>query len=146
MRLNQSSDFSLRILMHLGQCDTPQTVEMVSEHLGLARSHVMKIVAKLGRLGLIETSRGRGGGIRLGKPADEIRIGDVVREMEPDQAIVDCLKAGPTVCAFLPRCALKPAMRQAAEAFLDSLNRHTLASLLVGTQEAQALNREKAKA
>ncbi|MXN66170.1 Rrf2 family transcriptional regulator [Stappia sp. GBMRC 2046] len=146
MRLNQSSDFSLRILMYLGQSDTPQTVEMVSEHLGLARSHVMKIVAKLGRLGLVETSRGRGGGIRLGKRAEDILIGDVVREMEPDQAVVDCLKAGPTVCAYLPRCALKPAMKEAADAFLDSLNQHTLASLLAGTQAARAQNREKVKA
>ncbi|MBA5779025.1 Rrf2 family transcriptional regulator [Stappia sp. F7233] len=133
MRLSQASDFSLRVLLLLGQSETAQTVESVSRRLGLARSHVMKIVAKLGRLGLVETNRGRGGGIRLGRPADQIRVGDVVRKMEPDLGVVDCLREGGS-CAFLPACALRPAMRKASEAFLESLNEQTLAALLSKTQ------------
>lgn len=133
MRLSQASDFSLRVLLFLGQSETAQTVENVSSRLGLARSHVMKIVAKLGRLGLVETNRGRGGGIRLGMPADQIRIGDVVREMEPDLGVVDCLREGGS-CVFMPRCALKHAMRAASESFMESLNAYTLAGLLSKTQ------------
>ncbi len=144
MRLNQASDFSLRVLMFLAQADTPQTVEMVSTHLGLAKSHIMKIVAKLSRLGLVEASRGRGGGIKLGRNAEDIRIGDVVRDMEPDLSLVDCLRSGPVACSFLPRCALKPAMRQAGEAFLDSLNTHTLASLVFEAQSARSQKSQKA--
>lgn len=140
MRLNQASDFSLRVLMFLAQADEPQTVETVSECLGLARSHVMKIVAKLSRLGLVSATRGRGGGIKLGKEAKDIRIGDVVRSMEPDLRLVDCLRTGPANCSFLPRCALKPAMRQAGEAFLESLNTHTLASLVVETRKPRRVS------
>lgn len=136
MRLSQASDFALRILMATGQSDDPQTVDKLSRQLGLAKSHVMKIVAHLAKGGYLETTRGRGGGIRLAKTPDMIRLGDVVRLIEPDLGVVACLKPEPTVCAFLPRCALKSAMARASEAFLESLNTETLASILAGTQMA----------
>lgn len=136
MRLSQASDFALRILMATGQSDDPQTVDKLSRQLGLAKSHVMKIVAHLAKGGYLETTRGRGGGIRLAKTPDTIRLGDVVRLIEPDLGVVACLKPEPTVCAFLPRCALKGAMARASEAFLESLNTETLASILAGTQLA----------
>ena len=136
MRLSQASDFALRILMATGQSDDPQTVDKLSKQLGLAKSHVMKIVAHLAKGGYLETTRGRGGGIRLAKAPATIRLGDVVRLIEPDLGVVACLKPEPTVCAFLPRCALKGAMAKASEAFLASLNTQTLASILAGTQMA----------
>ncbi|MET1413906.1 Rrf2 family transcriptional regulator [Roseibium sp. HPY-6] len=136
MRLSQASDFALRILMATGQSESPQTVDRLSTELGLAKSHVMKIVAQLGRNGYLETTRGRGGGIRLGRSPDAIRLGDVVRLIEPDLGVVACLKPEATVCAFLPRCALKGAMARASDAFLDSLNTETLATILAGTQRA----------
>ncbi|WP_299810916.1 Rrf2 family transcriptional regulator [uncultured Roseibium sp.] len=136
MRLSQASDFALRILMVAGQSDDPQTVGGLTERLGLAHSHVMKIVAHLAKGGYLETTRGRGGGIRLAKEPAAIRIGDVVRLMEPDLGVVACLKPEPTTCAFLPRCALKGAMARAAEAFIDSLNTQTLETILAGTQIA----------
>lgn len=137
MRLSQASDFALRILMATGQADAPQTVEKLSTQLGLARSHVMKIVAQLARGGYLETTRGRGGGIRLAQSPEAIRMGDVVRLIEPDLGVVACLKPGTdATCSFLPRCAMKGAMAMAAEAFLDSLNTHTLATVLTGTQKA----------
>ena len=134
MRLSHASDFALRILMATGQTAEPQTVLGLSDKLGLAKSHVMKIVAQLARGGYLETTRGRGGGIRLGRAPHDIRLGDVVRLIEPDLGVVACLKPEPAVCAFLPNCALKGAMARAAEAFLDNLNTETLASILAGTQ------------
>ncbi|MES0880225.1 RrF2 family transcriptional regulator [Roseibium sp. SCP14] len=139
MRLSQASDFALRILMATAQSDAPQTVDKLSEQLGLAKSHVMKIVAHLARGGYLETTRGRGGGIRLARSPDSIRLGEVVKLIEPDLGVVACLKPQPAICAFLPRCALKGAMARAAEAFLDSLNSETLASILAGTQVASLL-------
>ena len=136
MRLSQASDFALRILMATAQSDNPQTVDKLSTQLGLAKSHVMKIVAQLARGAYLETTRGRGGGIRLARSTEDIRLGDVVRLIEPDLGVVACLKPAPAVCSFLPRCAMKGAMAQAAEAFLDSLNTHTLSSILAGTQIA----------
>lgn len=134
MRLSQASDFALRILMAISQSNAPQTVEKLATQLGLAKSHVMKIVAQLAKAGYLETTRGRGGGIRIAQDPDAIRIGDVVRLIEPDMGVVACLKDEPTTCPFLPRCALKGAMAQAAEAFIDNLNKQTLDSILAGTK------------
>jgi len=143
MRLSQASDFALRILMATGQSDDPQTVDKLSTQLGLAKSHVMNIVAHLAKGGYLETTRGRGGGIRLAQRPEQIRLGDVVRLIEPDLGVVACLKPDTeAVCAFLPRCALKGAMARAAEAFLDSLNTQTLATILVGTQRAVAVGND----
>jgi len=133
MRLSQASDFALRILMFLGQTQEPQTVAKLASTLGLAQSHVMKIVAQLARAGLVETTRGRGGGIRIAKMPEEIRLGEVVRLIEPDLGVVACLKTVPSDCVFLPRCGLKGAMARAAEAFVESLNGQTLADILVST-------------
>lgn len=134
MRLSQASDFALRILMFLGQTDTPQTVDKLKDTLQLSKSHVMKLVAQLAKLDLIETTRGRGGGIRLKANPKDVRIGDVVRSFENDLGVVACLKSEPVSCVFLPRCALKNAMAGAAEAFLTHLNQQTLADILIGTQ------------
>lgn len=137
MRLSQASDFALRILVHLGQTRQPETVDGLSRRLGLSKSHVMKIVAQLGRAGIIATTRGRGGGLTLKKDPAEVRLGAVVREMEADLGVVACLQHEPADCVFLPRCALKHAMAQATRAFLDSLDRQTLADMIIGTQPAR---------
>ncbi|WP_150524681.1 RrF2 family transcriptional regulator [Roseibium sediminis] len=138
MRLSQASDFALRILIFLGQTKEPQTVDLLTEALHLSKSHVMKLVAQLAKLELIETTRGRGGGIRLRADPKTIRLGDVVRSFENDLGVVACLKDGPVTCVFLPRCALKNAMAGAADAFLDHLNRQTLDDILLGTQVVEA--------
>ncbi len=134
MRLSRASDFALRILMLLAKETEPRSVEEISNRLSLAKSHVMKIVARLGASGLVETQRGRGGGVILGAEASTILVGEVVRLFESDFAVVDCLNPNAETCAFLPRCALKPAMVEATEAFLQSLDRHTLAEIVKGTQ------------
>lgn len=135
MRLSQASDFALRILIYLGQTKEPQTVDKLTSRLRLSKSHVMKLVAQLARLDLVETTRGRGGGIILKAHPETIRIGDVVRSFETDLGVVACLKQEPAECVFLPRCALKQTMAGAADAFLDYLNQKTLADMLLGTQK-----------
>lgn len=131
MRLSQATDFALRILMVLAQKDTAATVDEISTELGLVKSHAMKIVAKLTKSGILESRRGRSGGIVLGKPKDQIKIGDVVRIMEPDFAVVECMKPdGKSSCIFLPRCKLKGAMNDARMSFLATLDARDLKSIL----------------
>lgn len=134
MRLNRASDFALRILMLLAKEDRAHSVEAIAARLGLAKSHVMKIVAKLGAAGFVETQKGRRGGVKLGREPEQIAIGSVVRTFENDFAVVECLRAGGSACNFLPRCALKPAMVAATEAFLRCLDGYTLARIVAQTQ------------
>jgi Rrf2 family nitric oxide-sensitive transcriptional repressor len=130
MRLARATDFSLRILMLLAgqKDDKPIPIDEIATRLEIARTHAMKIVAKLARHGLVTAHRGRSGGVVLAIPAAEIRIGEVVRLFESDFHLVDCLQEGGThqPCVFLPRCALKSVIVEATNAFLASLDSVTL--------------------
>lgn len=134
MRLNRASDFALRILLLLGKQKKPMSVDTLANTLQISKSNVMKIVAKLSAAEIVETQRGPNGGVALGQPARKIRIGDIVHLIENDLAVVDCLGGGSCSCVYLPRCALKPVIQEATEAFFACLNDYTLAMLLETTR------------
>ena len=134
MRLNQASDFALRILMLLAKEDQPLTVQNIAEKLNLVNSHTMKIVAKLVKVEILTSNRGRHGGISLALPPEDIHVGEIIRVIENDFAVVECIqtdkKTGKQACIFLPHCKLKILMHEARSAFLTVLDKQTLATLL----------------
>lgn len=134
MKLNRMSDLALRLMMLLAQSDRPLSVEAAANRLRVSKSQTMKLVARLARAGLLRTTRGRGGGVALGRSADEVSVGDVVRVIESDLAVVECLREGPCDCVFLPRCALMRAMRSASDLFLGHLDGFTLADVASRSQ------------
>ena len=87
------------------------------------------MVHQLGLAGYVETVRGKGGGLRLARAPESVRIGDVVRHTEPDMAITPCFKPIETPCAIFPACLLKGALAEARESFLRVLDGYTLADL-----------------
>jgi len=132
MRLTQFTDYGLRVLMRLaGAPAQTMTTEILSSEFGISRHHLVKVVAALAAAGFIETQRGAGGGIRLARPAARIRLGDVVREMEGDQALVECFRADGGACVLTPSCRLKGRLAEARQAFVAALNRSTLADCAV---------------
>lgn len=132
MRLNQASDFALRILMLLGEEKKPLTVDEISSRLKLVKSHVMKIVAKLVRTGFLTSQRGRSGGVSLKMSPQDIVIGEVVRAIEADFAIVECMQQGTCSCVYVKNCRLRTLISDATAAFLEILNNSTLESILTG--------------
>jgi len=143
MRLNQASDFALRLTMQCAmQPDVIQRIDQVVQQQGFSRGHVMKLVNQLSRAGILETMRGRGGGFKLGRLAKHISVGDVVRAVENDFAVVECLRqseCGEIHCCFLPSCRLKPLMLRASIAFLDVLDEMTIESAITGQPVPDAL-------
>jgi Rrf2 family nitric oxide-sensitive transcriptional repressor len=137
MRLTTYTDYSLRVLIYLGvQSDELVTIKQISDHYGISNNHLLKVVHQLGLLGFIDTVRGRNGGLRLARPASEIVIGDVVRKMEQDMALVHCFAAEGRVdsssdCRIMNACVLKGVLSKALQAFLDVLDQYTLAELVV---------------
>lgn len=129
MRLTQHVDYSLRVLMYLAvRPDGFGTIKQISEAYGISRNHLMKVVQALGRKGYVETTRGKGGGLALKDAPDQIIIGRVVRDMEADLALVECLGTS-NRCAITPECRLQQLLVDALDAFLDVLDRRTLADL-----------------
>jgi len=138
MRLTQWTDYSLRVLMYCAQCESLQTVatiQAIADQHGISKSHLTKIVMTLAADGYLLTSRGRGGGIRLGRPATQIGLGDLVRTTETDFQMVECFRDAPSSCALMPDCYLKQILAEALDAFLTKLDGVTLADLMNTTQE-----------
>jgi Rrf2 family nitric oxide-sensitive transcriptional repressor len=129
MRLTKSSDYALRLMMLLARSAEMLSIEEAADRLRLPKSQLMKIAADLAETRLIVTQRGRGGGISLGRAADKVSVGEIVRTMERDFAVVDCLREGPCDCVFLPRCKLTRVMTDAADIFLSYLDRFTLSEV-----------------
>src|SRR6476469_9834606 len=93
MRLTVHSDYALRVLMYLAvKQDGLATIAGIAASYDISENHLMKVVHQLGVAGYVETVRGRGGGLRLAKPAETIGLAEVIRTTEPDMAIVSCLK------------------------------------------------------
>lgn len=132
MHLTQHTDFSLRVLMYLGAMqDRLVTIDELAARLNIVRSHLAKIVNRLARLGYVTTLRGKGGGMRLSRSPAEIRIGEVVRDMEPNTTLIDC-QTPP--CSILGVCALVDVLAQAKASFFAVLDEVTLADLVSNGQ------------
>jgi len=131
MRLTVYSDYTLRVLMYLGlKGGQRATIKEISDCYGISRNHLMKIVQDLSREGIVATARGKSGGLALARPAEEIRIGAVVRMTEPDFRLVECFGAGPPACRLHGSCLLTTALDEALAAFLEVLDGYTLADLI----------------
>jgi Rrf2 family nitric oxide-sensitive transcriptional repressor len=104
--------------------------EIATSH-AISENHLMKVVHQLARLGYVETLRGKGGGMRLARAPEKIRVGAVVRDMEETLAPAECLdEARHSDCRLLPSCRLQGVLRDAQQAFLQHLDGYTLRDLL----------------
>ncbi|MFE4811862.1 RrF2 family transcriptional regulator [Peribacillus simplex] len=128
MRLTSYSDYSLRVLIYLASHDQSKisNIKEISEVYQLSKNHLMKIVHNLGKLGYIETIRGRNGGFRLAKSPIEINVGELVRRTEEDFYLVECFKDHDN-CVISPVCSLKFVLNNALDAFLKVLDQYTIA-------------------
>lgn len=130
MRLNVQTDYALRLLMHLAvNKDALVTIAETADHYRISRNHLMKVAYILGREGFVETVRGRSGGLRLARPAREIGVGDVVRRMEGDFALVECFQDGKGECLITPACKLKGVLHEAMAAFIATLDQYSIHDL-----------------
>jgi Rrf2 family nitric oxide-sensitive transcriptional repressor len=130
MRLAEYTDYTLRVLMYCAtRPDQRITIGELAEHHQVSKNHLMKVVNDLSRQGLIETTRGRGGGLRLIKDPASIRIGDVVRAAETDFRLVECFDGRINTCALTPSCRLKRLLEGALQAYFDELDGATLADI-----------------
>lgn len=130
MQLTLNTDYSLRVLIHVGLCGNKlTTIDEIAQAFGISKAHLMKVVNDLGQNGYLETVRGRGGGIRLLREPRHINIGQVVRDTENQLAVIDCLERR-GYCQIERVCVLRSALRDATQAFLAVLDTYTLADLI----------------
>lgn len=136
MKLTEYTDYTLRTLIYLGlHEDRLVTIQEIADAYGISKNHLTKVAHQLGVQGLVETNRGRGGGLRLKRARNAINIGDVVRSSEGDLSLVECFDAADNHCAIAPNCRLKSILGKALKEFFAVLDGYTLGDLLRNEQQ-----------
>lgn len=139
MQLTAFSDYSLRVLMYAHAAGSRLvTIDEMASAYDISRAHLMKVVNTLTRTGFLSGVRGRAGGVRLARPASEIRLGDVIRATEPDFALVECM-SDREKCVIGGCCRLPTILRRAMAAFLAECDRHTLASIALRPRDIETV-------
>ncbi len=131
MRLSQFSDYSLRVLLYLAERPgVPNSISEIAAWYGVSKDHLVKVGHNLVKRGYVRSVRGRKGGLVLDRPAAEISIAAIVRDTEPDFAIVECFDPKTNTCRITHACDLKHTLRRARKAFFDVLEGQSLQSLI----------------
>lgn len=131
MRLTSYTDYALRTLMYLAaNREKLVTIQDIANVHDIAKNHLTKVVHQLGIMGVVESLRGRRGGLRLGREPDQINIGAVVRSTEPDFYMAECFKPDKSHCILSANCPLKDVLHDATNAYLQVLDGVTLEHLM----------------
>lgn len=137
MRLARFTDYAIRMCLYLGaHQERLVSIAEAAEAHGLSHGNFMKVAQQLVEGGFVESVRGRSGGIRLARPASEIRIGELARFMEGDAPMADCAS-----CTLRSACGLIGALEAAKDAFYASLDRLSLADAILARPGTLALLR-----
>lgn len=141
MQLTIYTDYSLRVLIYLGiQSEGKRSnIKEIADFYNISNNHLSKVVYELGKLGIVETMRGRNGGIKLAKDPAEIILGKLVRHTEGPMTLVECFDAEKNTCRISPVCSLKGILNEALNAYLNVLDSYTLKDLLVNKDKLKGL-------
>lgn len=136
MRVTTFSDYTLRVLMYLAlKPDERVTIQEVARAYGISENHLMKVVHHLARNGTVETTRGKGGGMRLAHPAEAILLGEVLRDSEERSPALDCLNDPGINCQIQSLCRVPAILQRAFDILYAELNRYSLADLVKQPEE-----------
>lgn len=128
MQLTVFTDYGLRCLMYLAaHPDRLCSVKEIAAHYDISRHHLGKVVHRLAQLEYIASTKGKGGGIRLAQDPETLKLGDLVRNLEPHMNVAECFDNETNTCRATSSCQLKHFLFDASRAFIDTLNGHTLA-------------------
>lgn len=131
MRLTRQTNYAIRILMYCAANDGQLSrIPEIATAYTVSELFLFKILQPLVEAKLVETVRGRNGGVRLGRPADQINLFDVVRVTEESFAMAECFENDAAECPLIDSCALNAALREALNAFFMVLEKHTIADLV----------------
>ena len=131
MRITKRTNIAIRLLMFCGANEGRLVTKCeIAERCNTSESHLAQIINKLGQLGFLHTQRGRSGGVTLGRPMSEIRVGEVFRRLEENTPVAECFADVDNTCPLTEACRLRVALVDAVEAFYAHLDEVTLDALV----------------
>ena len=130
MKLTRQTNYAIRALVYcaVNEPGLSRVTDIAHAH-GISELFLFKLIKPLVENGLLKTVRGRHGGIKLGRPADEITLLDTIRLTEDNFAMAECFEGGDTACPLVDSCDLNSALREALGAFFEVLESKTIADL-----------------
>lgn len=135
MRLNDTTDVALRVMIYaVSVSERRFTIDQIVDAYGVPRSTVMKVVNALTRGGFLTAQRGRAGGLHIAAPPQKIGVGAIVRHMETDFGIVECMRSG-NACTITRCCRLISPLTDARNAFLATLDKYSVADIAIAPAE-----------
>ena len=135
MKLTRFTDYSLRVLMHLGLHPSRLcSIAEIARANSISEHHLTKVAHHLGQIGVVTTVRGRGGGLKLSRSPALISVGSVVRQTEEETGLLDCVN-----CALSTACVLTATLSTALEAFFTVLDACTIADLIAPGDRLRSL-------
>jgi Rrf2 family iron-responsive transcriptional regulator len=140
MRLTRQTNYAMRILMYCAaNNDRLSRIPEIATAYSVSELFLFKILQPLVEHGLIQTVRGRNGGVKLGRAAEAISLFDVVRVTEESFAMAECFENDAAECPLIDSCALNSALREALNAFFAVLERYTIADLVAARPNVRNL-------
>src|SRR5262245_3340624 len=140
MRLTRQTNYAMRILMYCAANDGRLSrIPEIASAYSVSELFLFKILQPLVEARLVETVRGRNGGVKLGRPADQITLFDVVRVTEENFAMAECFESDAAECPLVDSCALNSALREALNAFFAVLERYTIADMVAAKPNVRSL-------
>ncbi|KNX40855.1 HTH-type transcriptional repressor NsrR [Roseovarius tolerans] len=131
MRITKRTNIAIRLLMFCAANEGRLvTKSEIAERCNTSESHLAQVINKLGQLGFLHTQRGRSGGVTLGRPMSEIRVGEVFRRLEENTPVAECFADVDNTCPLTEACRLRVALVDAVEAFYAHLDEVTLDALV----------------
>ncbi|MCY1371790.1 HTH-type transcriptional repressor NsrR [compost metagenome] len=140
MRLTRQTNYAIRMLMYCAANDGKLSrVPEIARAYGVSELFLFKILQPLVEHSLVETVRGRNGGVRLGRAAKDISLFDVIRVTEENFAMAECFENDATECPLVDSCSLNSALREALNAFFGVLMKYSIADLVKARPNVRAL-------
>ena len=131
MQLTRYTDYSFRVLIYLSlHKDRSATISEIADFYQISRNHLVKVVHNLSVKNYLNSSRGKGGGLKLARSPELINVGSVVRDTEPNFYAAECFNNEPSNCSIEVICHLKNILAEATEHFLDTLGKYTIADII----------------
>lgn len=145
MQLTQFTDYALRVLIYVAVHKEKCTIAQIAQAYDISENHLVKIVHKLGKEGILETVRGKHGGIFLAQAPESLNLKDLVLLLEPNFHVVGCFDQINANCRIIPVCKLKGVLADALQQFMDVLAQYTLADMVQNQQELREIFQESKK-
>ena len=137
MRVTKHTDYALRVLIFLATHPNERvSTQRIADAHQISLNHLQKVVRSLGSYGFVTLHRGACGGVELARDSKDISIGEVVRKLDNNEALVECFQSEGNRCVISPVCMLKGALGNAQEAFYASLDEVALADVVRGRRAA----------